>query len=222
MNIDPNAVTTASDIRDIKGPLDLPSIMIYFIYAALFILFIAGLFYLAKYLLKRGRLFAAPPKKPHELAYERLKALKEKNYVGQGKYKEYFFELSLIVRYYLEDRFSLKAPEMTTEEFIAKLKDTKDLEYETKNILRNFLSYCDLVKFAKHGPAEQDAEDSYNSACMLIDNTTPQESQEEKKETKPGGKPGHDTVKRPKVKTKEKKSGSSEDFAGRFFDMGSK
>ena len=168
------AVAEAKDIRDIKGAVYFPS-RLGIILAALGIAAAGGIVYAAvRYVKKRGRILPAPrPKEPHELAYERLEALRGKGYIRDGRVKEFFFELSLIVRYYLEGRFGVKAPEMTTEEFLAKLRDTTELERESKKLLREFLAYCDLVKFAKYGPSEDDIEASYASAKKLVDRTKP-------------------------------------------------
>ena len=85
-------------------------------------------------------------------------------------------ELSDIVRRYLENRFNLRAPEMTTEEFLNGVKDNKALSYEHKSLLREFLLHCDLVKFAKYEPPEKEADLSFKSAKELIDQTKGEEA----------------------------------------------
>ncbi|MEA3306109.1 MAG: hypothetical protein U9R52_04770, partial [Candidatus Omnitrophota bacterium] len=107
----------------------------------------------------------------HRLAYEALRELEKKNYIKQGKIKKYYIELSDIARHYLENRFNIKAPEMTTEEFLLKAKEAKELGSEHKNLLKGFLSHCDSVKFAKYGPSEKEISSSFESAKILIDQT---------------------------------------------------
>jgi hypothetical protein len=112
-----------------------------------------------------------PPLPAHETAFKALQELTNKAYIKTGKVREYYFELSDIVRHYVENRFQLRAPEMTTEEFLATLKDSKILNAEQKILLKDFLSHCDMVKFAKYLPDEKESESSYESAKRFIDET---------------------------------------------------
>ncbi len=97
--------------------------------------------------------------------------MEKKDYIRKGKTKAYYIELSDIMRRYLENRFNIRAPEMTTEEFLIKVKEDSVLSLEHKGLLRDFLLNCDLVKFAKYQPAEQEAGLSFASAKKLIDQT---------------------------------------------------
>ena len=63
------------------------------------------------------------------------------------------------------------APERTTEEFLTEMAITGKLEEKHKQLIRNFLEHCDLVKYAKYGPDNQEIEDTFNSAKTLVDET---------------------------------------------------
>ena len=163
----------ASDIRDIEGPVNLPRKWpIYtIIISVVVVLLIIGLlvYFLRK---KKKKKSDISPRRPaHELAYEMLGNLKKKNLIKQHKIKQYYFELSLIVRHYLENRFDIKAPEMTTEEFLLKIKESKELFSRHRESLKSFLSHCDMVKFAKYGPKESEIDLSFQSAKKLVDQT---------------------------------------------------
>lgn len=162
-----------TDIFDIKGPLNLEDKLILFILGFVLLLFAAGAVYgLLRFLKKRMvRAENIAPKPAHEIAYEALEKLKNKDYLTRGKVKEFYQELSLIVRYYLENRFNLRAPEMTTEEFMEKAKETSLISSEHKGLLKDFLLCCDLVKFAKYGPSKEEIDSSLKSAQKLIDQT---------------------------------------------------
>ena len=69
---------------------------------------------------------------------------------------EFFVELTDIVRRYLEQRFDLHAPELTTEEFLDIAASSPDLTGEHRGFLQTFLRNADQVKFARHVPAEND------------------------------------------------------------------
>jgi hypothetical protein len=71
----------------------------------------------------------------------------------------------------MENRFSLRAPEMTTEEFLIDLKNSDVLNEEQKSLIREFLSHCDMVKFARYLPGGSESESSYNSAERMIEQT---------------------------------------------------
>ena len=107
----------------------------------------------------------------HEVAYKQLQALRQKDLIRQGRIKEYYSEISDIIRHYLENRFLLKAPEMTTEEFLFYVRDKAELVREHKSLLKDFLVACDLVKFAKHTPSAVDMEAIFASAKKLVDET---------------------------------------------------
>ncbi len=67
----------------------------------------------------------------------------------------YYVGCSLALRVYLEGRFGLRAPERTTEEFLAEAERGGPLSAEQCITLRSFLLQCDLVKFAQHAPIEE-------------------------------------------------------------------
>jgi hypothetical protein len=175
----------AGDIRDIKGPVYFPADYLLFIILSVVILSVS-LIFLVRYVLKKKKekekKAVHPTIPPHVIAYKALEALKARNLPGSGKIKEYYFELSNIVRHYIENRFSIKAPEMTTEEFLFTLRDSNVLGKTHKNLLEEFLTLCDVVKFAKYGPSYREIEDSFNAAKRLIDETKTEEGLEEVKQ----------------------------------------
>ena len=158
-------------MRDIKGPAGLPSaINKYFVLIISLLLIVLGS--LATYLLNKNKEGQIITKKPaHEIAYEQLEALKVKDYTGRGLIKEYYTEVSDIIRHYLENRFALRAPEMTTEEFLASAREAAELIGEHKNLLKEFLLCCDLVKFAKYVPSAGEISSIFDSAKHFIDQT---------------------------------------------------
>jgi len=166
----------ADGLRDIKPPVFFGSGRVPFIKILTIIILLAALTALALYLyrkfIKRGEGEAAVPvKPPHVKAYEALEALKARGLISAGRIKEYYVELSNIVRYYIEERFTIKAPEMTTEEFLFALKDSGTLSGSHKKVLKEFLTMCDIVKFARYGPAEEEIKDNFNSAWHFVDET---------------------------------------------------
>jgi len=160
-----------SGIRDIRGPKSFSGrIWLYCLIVLIILLIIGGIF--SFILLKRkNEESKAPPTPAHIIAYEALAALEKKDYIRQGQIKAYYIELSDIVRRYLENKFNIRAPQMSTEEFLLKVKEDSSLSIEHKGLLRDFLTNCDLVKFAKYEPAETEASLALASARRLIDQT---------------------------------------------------
>lgn len=112
-------------------------------------------------------------KTPYEIAIQQLAALREKGLVDKGLIKEFYSEVSDILRLYIERRFMLRAPELTTEEFMDQLRNSDKLTIEYKNLLREFLSHCDMVKFAGLTPSGTDIVNTIESCEKFIEETKP-------------------------------------------------
>lgn len=164
----------ATDIRDIKPPEEVPFDWRPYGLGAAAVLAVgllgAGLFYVLNRP-RRRRLLPPPP--PHEVALTALNKLRTRHLIEAGKSEEYYVQLSAIVRRYLEDRFRLRAPEMTTEEFLTTVPGDGRLAPPHRRLLADFLSQADLVKFARHLPTPQDSEGAYTAARRFVEETQP-------------------------------------------------
>jgi len=107
----------------------------------------------------------------HELAYARLRALVAEELIEAGTIKEFYERISGILRHYIEDRFDLRAPERTTEEFLAELRFTDVLSVSQKEMLGQFMMHCDLVKFAKHEPTSEQIQQTFDLVKDFIEKT---------------------------------------------------
>ncbi|MFA6218118.1 MAG: BatD family protein [Candidatus Omnitrophota bacterium] len=162
-----------TDIRDIKGLVMVSAAKMWFVLTG-GILLVVCLLFLLKFLKKNKTAPLLPVRAAHEIAFEQLQELQRKDLISQGKIKEYFIEVSGIVRHYLENRFNLKAPEMTTEEFLIHLRDGTHLRTEHKTLLKDFLVACDLVKFAKYAPNPQEIDKTFQFARNFVEQTKEQ------------------------------------------------
>jgi hypothetical protein len=172
------AVDTTLAIKPIKGPVKIPfSILEYlpWIIAGLLFLAIAG--FLIYYLIKRKKgepIFLLRPSvkyQPHEWALMELEKLRKKKLWQAGKMKEYYTELTDILRKYIEDRFRLMAMESTTGEILEDLEEKIGIQKEFRTTLGKILSMADLVKFAKYMPLPEDHEQSMEDAVDFINKT---------------------------------------------------
>lgn len=168
-----SAEALAEDLRDVQPPVAYPPNFL--LWRILLGVVAAGLLYfLIRFFLPKIRhkeIEATPSKSSWEIAYERLAALAEEKLPQKGKANEFFTRLSLIVRHYMEDRFSIQAPEMTTEEFLASLKRAQELTDKHKGALREFCNFSDMVKFARYSASVPEMEEGFSLAKRLVDET---------------------------------------------------
>lgn len=157
-----------ADIRDIAPPVDFPSNN-YPFYLLLLVFGSAFIISLINLVLKRLKKLKPKGIKPSwVIANERLEKLRGLNLPRCGEIKRYYTLLSDIIRRFMETRFSVRAPEMTTQEFLGYLKNSGHLSSEHTELLKEFLNSCDMVKFAKYGPNIKETEDSFDVAKKLI------------------------------------------------------
>lgn len=162
-----------TDIRDIKPPKPIPVDWRPYYAIAGVLLAIALLAYVLRVLAaRRRRGVAAPPSPPaHVVALAALDALRARHLPEDGAFKEYYSTLTDIVRSYLEGRYRVRAPEMTTEEFLIASSRDGRLSVAHRRLLGEFLSESDLVKFARHLPSLADSDRAYGAAKRFVDET---------------------------------------------------
>lgn len=148
---------TAATIRPVRRPLEEhlgPSLARQYWWAiAGGSLLLCGLFALVFW--RRGR--KAVQISPYERASVALGELEAEGLPDEDARDAWYVELSSIVRIYLEDRFALRAPELTTEEFLRVAQRSVLISTEHKTLLSSFLADCDQVKFAGYAPGEEES-----------------------------------------------------------------
>ncbi len=172
------AIDTSQAIMPIKAPMDAPYTVgeiASWVGLALLILAIIGGAYWYWQKRKNRPKAAAPPKpkaklSPYELASQRLKALETKKLWQGGQVKDYYVELTDIVRQYIEGRFWVPALESTTDEIMDGLK-AKDVSDQQKKRLYDLLNLADFVKFAKLKPTVGENMDSLEITRDFINAT---------------------------------------------------
>ena len=109
----------------------------------------------------------------YEIAVASLTALAAKGIPEGEAVDGWYVELSGIVRHYLENRYGLRAPELTTEEFLRDARQAADLTREHRTLLSSFLEGCDRVKFAGYSPQEDESRSAFDAARQFVEETKP-------------------------------------------------
>jgi hypothetical protein len=168
-------IDTAQAIKDVKPPLP---ISLSFAEIALIVgavLFIAGVGLLVyrhwkKRQRKTGEVYIPPARPAHIVALEELAILKEKRLWQQGLIKQFYSEVTEILRRYLENRYGFMALEQTTDEIVNDFRkhvQASELLFETELILQR----ADLVKFAKFQPGIPEHEEMLTVVYDIVDKT---------------------------------------------------
>jgi hypothetical protein len=115
-----------------------------------------------------------PPPIPADVwAMTALDKLTTAGLIQRGQTQSFYYQLSEIVRGYIERQFDIAAPEMTTDEFLTTaVRDTRQANVLNTDMLRGFLDACDLVKYAAFVPDQQAADDALTSARQYVREST--------------------------------------------------
>jgi hypothetical protein len=91
--------------------------------------------------------------------------------LDEEKYHEFVIEVSRVLRFYIEERFTLRAPHLSTEEFLFEAERSDRLTDEWQKALGDFLFQCDRVKFALAHTEPPRMEALYSTAENFINQT---------------------------------------------------
>jgi len=89
-----------------------------------------------------------------QAAMQLIAQLKAKQYLEKHRFREFYFELSEIVRGYISKRYAINALDLTTFELMSKLAAYSAPGLD-RDGLKRWLEHADLVKFAKFEPESQ-------------------------------------------------------------------
>ena len=187
--------TTKQGLYDIKPIIEVektPSQWFKYFLLTLLILSVIGFvlywfIWRKKPLTKEEKIALLPPYDRAKLA---LQNLDESNYLENAEIKDYYSELTFIIRKYLDEKVYDRALESTTDELINRLnllKDGNQIDISKEDIknIETILKRADLVKFAKSAPDIELAKLDRNTIDVEIDQVKealPEPTEEEKKQ----------------------------------------
>ena len=161
----------ATEMKEIKGPWSVPPNWFLYILVVLLVIVIVGALVFL-YLRKRAKPIdlqseVVSQRQPHEIAYEQLNRIEGMNWIAQGEMKVYHTEISHIIRQYIAARYHIPALELTTQELLDRLQT----ENIPKDLVQQFFTNCDLVKFARYSPTKPEAHERMEEAHQIVDET---------------------------------------------------
>ncbi len=161
--------------RDIKAPFPIrkfiPWDIVIFVLALLLI--ITGWFFYQRHWKKTHPVIRYDEKylePPHVIAIKKLNSLKKKEQLSAEEKKNYYSDLSEIIREYLERRYFIRALEMSSfeiNEVFSKIQPNTEIQ----SILTSLFNELDLVKFAKFIPEDENIEKVWNKSYNFIEKT---------------------------------------------------
>jgi hypothetical protein len=158
--------SSAEDIRDIRQPRHLPT-PIPWVAAAAGVALLGAAAYGAWRWLRRSRLLSLTPQ---EAALRQLQDAR--SFMNPEHAREYCFAASEIIRQYVEAQFHLRAPRLTTEEFLREMVEVREQMLAAhRSLLGEFLEHCDLAKFAGWRYSMPALEDMHNTAVDFVQQT---------------------------------------------------
>jgi Domain of unknown function (DUF4381) len=152
---------TAGEFHDIAPPVNYSLIPMWLIFAAAFVgLTVVGL---SIWLFVRSRRAAPPAQTPRQRALEVLDRMQYD--VERVAPYRFSIRVSDVLRRYVTEQYSLPVTRQTSVEFLTALAQSSSFSQGDKSLLEDFLTRCDLIKFARYDATSADSR-------LLIDEAT--------------------------------------------------
>ena len=171
------AKTGSQSMRPIKGPV--PVSRRWPMTTIILVLLLAGILY-GLYVIYGKRMptehieveTVQSSKPADEMALEKLNHLKGSKYLQRGEIKEFYVQLSYILREYVENSVYIKTLEMTTEE-IKQYRSAIPFDRDQLGIWMDILHRADLSKYAKSDPEKLICHEDLAAGKTFVKNTVP-------------------------------------------------
>lgn len=183
LNVHTMTIDTTRGLTDIKMPYGAPVTLKEVTPYILGVLLLGAIIFLILYSIKRKKknkpLFSLPvkPKEPpYIIALRELDRIKNEKIWQKEKTKQYYSEVTDVLRNYIEERFDIPAMEQTTDEILDSFRYRRDLlgEKSLQN-LSQILTVADLVKFAKYKTLPDDDNLTLVNSYFFVNETKREE-----------------------------------------------
>lgn len=181
-NIEIDEQSQVAKITDIRGAINAPWTLAEFLQywpwmvGAILLIgaIILGIWYYNRLKAKNAGIVKEKPKKVipcHVIALDNLEQLKEKSLWQHSHVKEYYSELTEILRTYISARYNVNAMESTTDEIMDSLKAIPNIDMSDTTRMQNILELADFAKFAKLEPLPDENDGAMKQAVEFVSNT---------------------------------------------------
>jgi hypothetical protein len=177
----------SADIRPVKAPYEFKRNYVpYIIAGGVLLLFLAGALIWWRMRKREAEAALIDTRPPWEIAYEKLALLQTSPLLLDARYKEFYVELTEIVREFLGRIYKINVLDMTTEEFLDQYRGMtlpEDLFEQTSALL----THADLVKFAKYVPERIRADGDFETAHAIVNLVRAEEERRQQTEVRIAG-----------------------------------
>jgi hypothetical protein len=172
----PNVDTTKAEIKDISGTISEPYTFWEIFRWILLVAVTGGLVWLIRHIIKNKKEQKpiitlkpkTPPIPPKQQALQDLETLRRSEMWQQGRIKEYYTQLTDIVRNYLKRRYRVDSTEMTSDQTMDAFASCSGFTSDRAILLQQMLRTADMVKFAKAEPQSYEHDKSLNDAVAFV------------------------------------------------------
>ena len=120
----------------------------------------------------RRKAEALKPKDPaYIVALRELDKYRSDKYWAPDKQKAFYSGITDALKFYMDERFGVDAPEMTTAELFDALKSDKDITPGMYSDLKELFERADFVKFAKHIASDEENAKALPLAVSFVTTT---------------------------------------------------
>jgi hypothetical protein len=154
MNVLPIPVQLAEQLNDIAPAVDYSLVPTWVVFVTAFVVLslLGGLVW---WLVSRKRLRSVPPQLPRDRALSALAHASAE--IDAVNLYQFSILVSDILRRYVTDQYGLPVTRQTSIEFLEGLRRGQQFSADEKILLEDFLSRCDLIKFARYDATSADS-----------------------------------------------------------------
>jgi len=157
-------VLAVEHFHDIAPPVDYSLIPAWLVFVIVFVAL--SLLGLVVWLFAKRRKTPLPPKLPRQIAVEELERIGHE--IDRMSPYQFSIRVSEILRKYVTQQYGLPATRQTSIEFLSALAKASPFSEDERLLLEDFLSRCDLIKFARYEATTSDSELLLQEAIRFV------------------------------------------------------